>query len=162
MPQAHNFIKKETLAQLFSCEFCEISKNTFFIEQLWTTASKSWLQSYQNSNKKISAKYFRYEPDTVADLTFQCITLSWHSLVKGQQWKRKNNLKYLLKVNNKGIKTTSLTSFDVVLVLFWCLFYWLWTDSISYFGISIVAFGQVNAGSTGFLFVLKYYSLRKQ
>ena len=28
--QACNFIKKETLAQAFSCEFCEISKNTFF------------------------------------------------------------------------------------------------------------------------------------
>ena len=31
--------KKRTLAQVFSCEFCEISKNTFFTEQLWTTAS---------------------------------------------------------------------------------------------------------------------------
>ena len=28
--KACNFIKKETLAQVFSCEFCEISKNTFF------------------------------------------------------------------------------------------------------------------------------------
>ena len=27
---ACNFIKKETLAQVFSCEFCEISKSTFF------------------------------------------------------------------------------------------------------------------------------------
>ena len=27
---ACNIIKKETLAQVFSCEFCEISKNTFF------------------------------------------------------------------------------------------------------------------------------------
>ena len=27
--QACNFVKKETLAQVFSCEFCEISKNTF-------------------------------------------------------------------------------------------------------------------------------------
>ena len=27
---ACNFIKKETLAQVFPCEFCEISKNTFF------------------------------------------------------------------------------------------------------------------------------------
>ena len=26
--EACNFIKKETLAQVFSCEFCEISKNT--------------------------------------------------------------------------------------------------------------------------------------
>ena len=28
-PEACNFIKKETLAQVFSCEFCELSKNTF-------------------------------------------------------------------------------------------------------------------------------------
>ena len=28
-PEACNFIKKETLAQVFSCEFCEITKNTF-------------------------------------------------------------------------------------------------------------------------------------
>ena len=36
---ACNFTKKETLAQVFSCEFCEISKNTFFTEHLWATAS---------------------------------------------------------------------------------------------------------------------------
>ena len=30
MCEACNFIKKECLAQIFSCEFCEISKNTFF------------------------------------------------------------------------------------------------------------------------------------
>ena len=34
-----NFIKKEILAQVFSCEFCEISKNTFFTKYLWATAS---------------------------------------------------------------------------------------------------------------------------
>ena len=38
-PEACNFIKKETLAQVFSCEFCEISKSTFFTEHLCTTAS---------------------------------------------------------------------------------------------------------------------------
>ena len=32
-------IKKDTLAQVLSCKFCEISKNTFFKEHLWTTAS---------------------------------------------------------------------------------------------------------------------------
>ena len=34
-PQASNFIKKETLAQVFSCEFWEISKNSdcFYIDQ---------------------------------------------------------------------------------------------------------------------------------
>ena len=34
-PEACNFIKKETLAQVFSCEFFEISKSTFFTEHLW-------------------------------------------------------------------------------------------------------------------------------
>ena len=29
------FIKKEALAQVFSCDFWKISKNTFFIEHLW-------------------------------------------------------------------------------------------------------------------------------
>ena len=33
--KACNFIKKETLAQVFSCEFCEISNNTIFTEHLW-------------------------------------------------------------------------------------------------------------------------------
>ena len=32
--------KLETLAQVFSCEFCEISKNTLFPEHLLATASK--------------------------------------------------------------------------------------------------------------------------
>ena len=30
--QAWNFVKKETLAQVFSCKFCEIFKNTFFLQ----------------------------------------------------------------------------------------------------------------------------------
>ena len=37
--EACNFIKKEALAQVFSCEFCEIFKNTFFTEHLRTTTS---------------------------------------------------------------------------------------------------------------------------
>ena len=51
-PQACNFIKKETLSQLISCEFCKISKNTNFTEHLWETASQGkshpqepWFQS---------------------------------------------------------------------------------------------------------------------
>ena len=39
-PQVCNFIKKEALTRVFFCEFCEISKNTFFIEHLW------WLLLY--------------------------------------------------------------------------------------------------------------------
>ena len=38
-PEPCNFIKLETLAQVFSCEFCKISKNSVFTKHLWTTAS---------------------------------------------------------------------------------------------------------------------------
>ena len=37
--EACNYIKKETVAQLFSCEFCEISMNIVFTEHLWASAS---------------------------------------------------------------------------------------------------------------------------
>ena len=40
--QACNFIKKGTLAQMFSCKFSDISKNTFFKEHL------SLVQIYKN------------------------------------------------------------------------------------------------------------------
>ena len=42
--QAYNFINKETLVQVFSCEFCKISKNTFFTKHLWTSASEQRLR----------------------------------------------------------------------------------------------------------------------
>ena len=35
--EACNFIKKETLGQVFLCDFCEIFKNTFFTEHLRMT-----------------------------------------------------------------------------------------------------------------------------
>ena len=38
--QACNFIEKETLEKVFSCEFYEISKNTFSAEHLQATASE--------------------------------------------------------------------------------------------------------------------------
>ena len=37
--QACNFIKKETPALVFSCEFCEISENTFFYRTPLVAAS---------------------------------------------------------------------------------------------------------------------------
>ena len=38
---ACNFIKKETLAQALSCEFCEISKRSFFYRTTPVTVSES-------------------------------------------------------------------------------------------------------------------------
>ena len=37
--EACNFIKKQTLAQVFSCEFCKISKNTFYYRTPFVAAS---------------------------------------------------------------------------------------------------------------------------
>ena len=45
---ARNFIKKETLAQVFSCEFYEIFKNAFFTEHLWTTAFDFFISASNN------------------------------------------------------------------------------------------------------------------
>ena len=50
-PEACNFIKKETLAQVFSCEFCKISKNTFFTEHLrWLLLHSYTTQSCLSQN----------------------------------------------------------------------------------------------------------------
>ena len=53
--KACNFIKKETLAQVFSCEFCGIFKNTFFYVTPLVTASvreslKNWNLADSNTN----------------------------------------------------------------------------------------------------------------
>ena len=41
--RACNFIKKEALAQVFSCELCKISKNTFSYRTPLVAASDKWL-----------------------------------------------------------------------------------------------------------------------
>ena len=38
-PEAYNFIKKETLAQVFSFQFCKVLKYFLFTEPLWTFVS---------------------------------------------------------------------------------------------------------------------------
>ena len=40
-PDAATLFKKETLNQVFSCEFCAIYKNTFFLEQLWMATAET-------------------------------------------------------------------------------------------------------------------------
>ena len=59
-PETCNFIKKETLAQVFSSRFCQISKNTFYKEQLWWLLSngdihrslKCCIQNFKNLSEK--------------------------------------------------------------------------------------------------------------
>ena len=49
-------LRPETLAQLFSCEFCKISKNTFFTERLWATASASFTPEKREKVRNISTR----------------------------------------------------------------------------------------------------------
>ena len=56
------FFKKETLAQVFPCEFCEIFKNTFSTEYLQTTTSVSLRN--QNSLKNITKIHLTNTPDS--------------------------------------------------------------------------------------------------
>ena len=54
---ACSFIQKETLAQVFSCVFCEIFKNTFFTEHLRTTATKIMIDTVSYKYYIISISY---------------------------------------------------------------------------------------------------------
>ena len=52
-------LKKETLAQMFSCEFCEISKNTFSIEQLWWLLLYFILQNLKDNEDRLEYFFFK-------------------------------------------------------------------------------------------------------
>ena len=60
----NNVIKKEALVRVFACEFCKISKNTFFVEHLQATASEvtllsvyiSWEKLWSHTSKPSSAE----------------------------------------------------------------------------------------------------------
>ena len=56
---ACNVIKKETLAQVFSSEFCEISKNIFFHRPLPVAASDISKEDYQKSSKKLTSFLYK-------------------------------------------------------------------------------------------------------
>ena len=57
-PQASNFIKTETLAQMFSCEFCEIFKTTFFYRIPPVAASvHSNLEQNQNETRSLVPEF---------------------------------------------------------------------------------------------------------
>ena len=99
-PKACNFIKKETLAQVFSCEFCELSKNSSFTEHLQATAFafkvhwvlsfiriifiEPWVSKKLNNCKIITCESgsgshmdLRITPTIVFFPSLQCFFLLW-------------------------------------------------------------------------------------
>ena len=71
MQRLHLYLKKETLAQVFSCEFCEISKNTFFYRTLPVAAFE-----------EISGRFF--EMKHVRELRVLAISFTQYSVESTQ------------------------------------------------------------------------------
>ena len=70
-----NFIKKETLVQAFSCEFCHIFKNTFFIGHLrWLLLTILWIvfiqrQLFKGSYRKTAPKTWENSKKNTSSLS---------------------------------------------------------------------------------------------
>ena len=62
--RTYNFIKKETMAQVFSCEFCKISKSNFFYRTPLVTASDgwNWVLSSMNTAYHLNRKHWFLNP----------------------------------------------------------------------------------------------------
>ena len=58
--EARDFIKKETLAQLFSYEFCKILKNTYFEKYLRTATSTKLRKGRKHDSQKRLIASFTY------------------------------------------------------------------------------------------------------
>ena len=74
-----NFIKKETLAQVFPCKFCEISKNNFFTEHLWAIVSehKNWTTTFQKLHLLVLTFVLQKQlPEAVYEKMFHSANLS--------------------------------------------------------------------------------------
>ena len=48
-------VRKKALVQVFSCEFCKISKNTSFTEHMWETASEEDLCQNHSSERGLKS-----------------------------------------------------------------------------------------------------------
>ena len=95
-----NFIKKETLAQAFSCEFNKISNNNFFTEHLWVTASEERRLFKLASNRSVKTScvcivfffhYFKYYVQKISFKNNSALFDSWG-------WKKRK--KFLFKIWN--------------------------------------------------------------
>ena len=87
---SYNFIKKGTLAQVFSCEFCEVFKNTFIYRTPLVTASvllksKSHNKSYWSADmfpgKKNVVIVFYFKNFMTFHENFNCIFIQTLFLV---------------------------------------------------------------------------------
>ena len=83
---------------MFSCQFCEIFKNTYFIEHLWTTASDFTFRVISSRNFLFPSVFFN-------SVSFFPITKIW--LCAKKQKKNKPIMKKLVKTERTHVQTGS-------------------------------------------------------
>ena len=87
-------LQKETLAQVFSCEFCQVSKNTFSYRTPPVAASVLWRWSFLFSMWRLSS--FLNFMKTWANFTKATLreVWPWHSRLKLGKINGKSDLKF--------------------------------------------------------------------
>ena len=115
------------LAQVSSCEFCEISKNTFFTEHLWTTASI--FMSFTNSRI-----YWRVYVmvASVNDRKTEKMILADIYLLKINNINTRNMFKVIKKTERRqwSCAGNSFVNFEHILRLFLVFLLLLWTSNL--------------------------------
>ena len=156
-PEACNFIKKKILAQVFSCEFCEISKNTLFTKHLRAIASVEqststhlhehslcillvcWHRYYDFLHfpfmtvllyiNRIFRTYFDTWDKQIVDDLLNCLQKKVNNLI----YSFPDLYKYFNKKKKKKFNKFSTPLFNAFNcyqfhTLFWCFHCWLWTS----------------------------------
>ena len=74
--QENSFIKNETLAQMFSCQFCDIFRNTFFTEHLQGVASALfWVEMKMSTRQFLEFRLCVEAPDILSSIYFSSGTV---------------------------------------------------------------------------------------
>ena len=97
MSENCNFIKKETLVQVFSCEFCKISKNTLFTEHL--RLSCFTIFRVLPPQRSLTRSKIRF--CSVANAAECREILKWNEL----NYSLCSTSNYMFKVNNRNTRT---------------------------------------------------------
>ena len=66
-------MKNETLAQVFSCEFCETFKNTSFTDHLQPTASEIWKAPILPNLKMAASVFISDKVDSRTNVPVRCV-----------------------------------------------------------------------------------------
>ena len=115
------FFKKETLEQVFSCEFCEISKNTFFTEHarqlLLTLAILSAITNLRTLEQEVKQTFLRKKKlITFWKIEFCNATYGFNTLITNVRVRVKK-----ITWNTQCVKSVQMRNF------FWSVFYHIWT-----------------------------------